>query len=60
MLQLLVAILILAVSVYFKWGLTHWSRRNVKGPGGIPFFGNMLQSFLMKKHFGEIYHDIYK
>lgn len=49
-----------AILVYVRWHSSYWSRRLVDGPAPLPFFGNMLSYFQMKKHFGEVYDDIYK
>lgn len=46
--------------LYFKWTFTYWSRRGIVGPQPIPIFGNMLEYFKMKMHFGEVYNEIYQ
>lgn len=54
--------LALCVSVWllFKWQNTYWLRRGVRGPAGIPLFGNMYRFFMKRKHFGEIYDEMYQ
>lgn len=55
----LAAVLAILCFVYLKWQATYWSRQNIVGPKPIPIFGNMFRYFAMKKHFGEIYDEIY-
>lgn len=50
----------LVIFYYVQKQLSYWSSLNVDGPTPLPFFGNMLPYFQMKKHFGEVYDDIYK
>lgn len=60
MLHLYAAIAIVGICLFFKWQLTFWSRQHVKGPTPIPIVGNMLQYLLKKKHYGEVYDQIYR
>lgn len=46
--------------LYSKWIFSYWTRRGVAGPAPIPIFGNMIEYFKMKKHFGEVYNEIYQ
>lgn len=55
----LTAILV-AVWLLFKWTSSYWLRLGCRGPAGIPLFGSMYQYFMMRKHFGVIYDEIYK
>lgn len=57
---LLIAIVIgLAVAAYQKF-YCYWSRRGIEGPRPIPLFGNLFSFVTGRKHFSEIYTEIYK
>ncbi|EDS31724.1 cytochrome P450 6B7 [Culex quinquefasciatus] len=61
MIELYVALGVLAVCLYFKWSCSHWRRvGNVDGPSPLPLFGNTLEQVLGTKHFGEIFDEVYK
>lgn len=61
MIQLYIALAILAICIYFKFKYSHWSRRNVKQVPPVPIFGNLFDYVVTKKrHFGEIWTEIYK
>lgn len=57
---LFVLALVAALWLFFKWQTTFWLRRGVRGPSGRPLFGNMYEYFMMRRHFGELYDDMYK
>lgn len=59
MMPILLALALLIVCIYAFWTSTFWRRWNIKGPCGFPLFGNMLQFCLGRKHYGEVYQDIY-
>ncbi|XP_055858740.1 probable cytochrome P450 308a1 [Episyrphus balteatus] len=42
------------------WNSTYWSRQGIKGPMGMPIFGNMFQYLIGRRQYGLIYEDIYK
>ncbi|XP_055915777.1 probable cytochrome P450 308a1 [Eupeodes corollae] len=42
------------------WNSTYWSRQGIKGPIGIPIFGNMFKYLIGKRQYGLVYEDIYK
>uniref|UniRef100_A0A8D8FWS3 Probable cytochrome P450 308a1 n=1 Tax=Culex pipiens TaxID=7175 RepID=A0A8D8FWS3_CULPI len=61
MIELYVALGVLAICLYFKWSCSHWRRiGNVDGPSPLPLFGNTLEQVLGTKHFGEIFDEVYK
>lgn len=57
---LLLTIVLLTIGYLLISHLNYWKKQNVVGPKPLPFFGNMLEYFLAKKHYGEIYAEIYK
>lgn len=42
------------------WNSTYWSRQGIKGPMGMPIFGNMFRYLIGKRHYGLVYENIYK
>lgn len=61
MITLYVTLAVLAaIGLYFKWQNTFWKRRKIRGPNPKLIFGNLFDYFTLKRHFGHIYHDIYK
>ncbi|XP_053684902.1 probable cytochrome P450 308a1 [Sabethes cyaneus] len=61
MFQLYVALAVLAVCVYYKWYCSYWRRTgNIDGPQPLPLFGNMFEQIVGRKHFGEIFEEIYR
>ncbi|KAG5667101.1 hypothetical protein PVAND_015100 [Polypedilum vanderplanki] len=60
MIQFYIAAIILLLCLYFKYKLSYWFRKEIEGPSPIPLFGNLFDFVVTKKkHFGEIYKDIY-
>lgn len=57
---ILLATIAAAIVGYQLWHQTYWRRRHVKGPRPKPIVGNMLPYVLQRKHFGEIYDDLYR
>lgn len=43
-----------------KSHFNYWKNAQVDGPKPMVIFGNMFQFFMAKKHFGEIYDEMYK
>ncbi|XP_035794485.1 probable cytochrome P450 308a1 [Anopheles albimanus] len=61
MFGLYVALTVLAVCLYFKWACSYWHRvGNVAGPKPLPLFGNLLEQLTGRKHFGEIFEEMYR
>lgn len=61
MIQMYLAVAVLVVCLYFKYKCSYWARRKVDGPAPLPIFGNLFDFVVTKKkHFGEIYQEIYK
>ncbi|CAD7077084.1 unnamed protein product [Hermetia illucens] len=58
MLELVVIALSLLV-VYFYWSANYWARKGVKAPAPLPIVGNMLDYVRARKHYGQVYQDIY-
>lgn len=56
---LIVAIVLLSVAAYKKF-YGYWTQRDVEGPTPLPFFGNLLDLVMGRKHYGIIYGEIYK
>lgn len=57
----LIYIVITVIStIYIGWKYTYWFRKGVKGPLGFPIVGNMLSYLMARKHYGDVYEDIYK
>ena len=38
----------------------YWKKRGVEGPAPVPLFGNLFEYITGKKHFGEVYGEIYR
>lgn len=49
----------LALLSYFN-SYGYWKRRGIEGPRPLPFFGNLFEFVVGKKHYGTIYGEIYK
>lgn len=60
MIQLYIALAVLAICIYFKFKYSYWSRRNVKQVPPVPIFGNLFDYVVTKqRHFGEIWAEVY-
>lgn len=58
---LIFAIVILMIMItYMTWKGTYWQRHGIKGPLGLPVVGNMLEYFMARQHYGDVYQNIYK
>lgn len=60
---MLIYIVLLILSIIFyliKSNFNYWKNREIDGPKPMLIFGNMFSVFMAKKHFGEIYDEIYK
>jgi hypothetical protein len=61
MIQLYIALAVLAICLYFKYKLSFWARKKIEGPAPLPIFGNLFDFVVTKKkHAGEIWRDVYK
>ncbi|XP_055688175.1 cytochrome P450 6j1-like [Lutzomyia longipalpis] len=60
MLQLYIALGVLAICLYFKWSLSFWKRKNVEAPPPLPIVGNMGEVIIQKKHYGVVCDEIYR
>jgi hypothetical protein len=60
MIQMVIALAVLAICLYFKYACSFWARRKIDGPAPLPIFGNLFEFVFRKKHFGEIYREIYE
>lgn len=61
MIQMYLAFIALAICVYFKYKYSFWARKKIDGPAPYPIFGNLFDFVITKKkHFGEIYREIYE
>ncbi|XP_059615054.1 cytochrome P450 6j1-like [Phlebotomus argentipes] len=60
MLQVYIALAVLAICLYFKWSLSYWARRRVDSPAPLPIVGNMGEVIIQKKHYGVVYEEIYR
>lgn len=60
MIGVYIAIIVLILCLYFKYQYSYWFRNGIEGPSAVPIFGNLYEYILTKKkHFGEIYKEIY-
>ncbi|CAO1429334.1 unnamed protein product [Diamesa serratosioi] len=60
MIQLVIALAVMVICLYFKYVCSYWTRRKIDGPSPLPIFGNLFEFIITKKkHFGEIYEEIY-
>lgn len=60
MIQLYIALVVLAICLYFKFKLSHWARKKIEGPAPVPIFGNLYDFVVTKKkHAGEIWREVY-
>lgn len=50
---------ILLFSLHLLWKCSYWLRYGVRGPHGLPILGNMREFFLGRKHYGDVYKNIY-
>ncbi|KAM7348482.1 cytochrome P450 308a1 isoform 2-T2 [Cochliomyia hominivorax] len=57
--SLLAVISLIIVIFYTIWKCTYWQRNGVKGPWTLPVVGNMLEYLMARKHYGDVYQDIY-
>ncbi|CAD7077070.1 unnamed protein product, partial [Hermetia illucens] len=55
----LIIIALSVLAIYYYWSSNYWARRGVKAPVPLPFVGNMLDYVLARKHYGQVYQDIY-
>lgn len=55
-----ISVVILACYVLVKWVWSYWTRHGIDGPVPVPIFGNMFDFVRGKKHFGEVYGEIYR
>lgn len=60
MLAILSALVLILICVYLKWSLDYWKHRKIDGPSGLPMVGSMGEYIMGKKHFGMVYHKIYR
>ena len=61
MIEFYLALVVLAICLFFKYKLSFWHRRQVEGPAPFPLFGNLFDFVVTKKkHAAEIYQEIYK
>lgn len=51
---------ILLFSLHLLWKCSYWLRYGVRGPHGLPILGNMREFFLGRKHYGDVYKNIYE
>lgn len=49
---------LLLIGYLLQYG--YWRRRGVDGPVPVPLFGNLLDYVLGRKHYGEVYGEIYR
>lgn len=55
----IVVALLAAVIAYYKWTFSSWKQNGFEGPEPSIPFGNIGDLILGRKHFGEIWKDIY-
>ncbi|XP_058834358.1 probable cytochrome P450 308a1 [Topomyia yanbarensis] len=61
MIELCVALGVLTICLFFKWSCSYWRRvGNIDGPQPLPLFGNSFEQVIGRKHFGEIYEEVYR
>ncbi|XP_065086803.1 probable cytochrome P450 308a1 [Ochlerotatus camptorhynchus] len=61
MIEVYIAVGVLAICLYFKWVCSYWRRvANIDGPQPLPIFGNGLEQITGSKHFGEIFEEVYR
>ncbi|XP_062540503.1 probable cytochrome P450 308a1 [Armigeres subalbatus] len=61
MIEVYIALGVLAICLYFKWSCSYWRRvGNIDGPLPLPIFGNGWEQITGGKHFGEIFEEIYR
>lgn len=58
-LVLLVLVLLLAIGSCFSH-YRYWRRRGVEGPTPLPFYGNLFEYVMGRKHYGDVYGEIYR
>lgn len=56
---LLTSVIVLLIAAY-QHHYGYWKRRGIVGPRAVPFFGNLFEYVIARKHYGDIYGDIYK
>ena len=56
----LLAFILAAVYIYFKWSFTYWKKRHVPYIEPIFPFGNFIDRALARKPLGDVCADIYK
>lgn len=57
---LIPATLIALLYLYFTRNFNFWKNKNVPGPKPVPFFGNIMESVIRRKHLILVYKDIYE
>jgi hypothetical protein len=61
MISLYISVAVLVLCLYFKYKCSYWTRMGVVGPAPFPLFGNIFDYVVTKKkHFGEIFAEIYE
>ncbi|XP_050331233.1 probable cytochrome P450 308a1 isoform X2 [Bactrocera neohumeralis] len=55
----LILTVILLFSIHLLWKCSYWLRHGVRGPCSLPILGNMADFFLGRKHYGDVYKNLY-
>lgn len=58
--MLLILIVSALLILFSKFKQNFWSSRGITGPFAWPFFGNLIEVVVGRKHYCEVYQDIYK
>ncbi|XP_017491573.1 PREDICTED: probable cytochrome P450 308a1 [Rhagoletis zephyria] len=51
--------LTMLLCAHLLWKCSYWQRHGVRGPRGLPILGNMWKFFLGRRHYGDVYKNIY-
>ncbi|XP_017488134.1 PREDICTED: probable cytochrome P450 308a1 isoform X2 [Rhagoletis zephyria] len=51
--------LTMLLCAHLLWKCSYWQRHGVRGPRGLPILGNMWEFFLGRRHYGDVYKNIY-
>lgn len=56
---LIFLVFLLALFAY-KSHYGYWAQRGIDGPTPLPFFGNLFEYVMGRRHYGDVYGEIYR